>query len=266
MTEEPKTENQVTVIPGGDGFDDADAGDRLIQGTIIKCVDGHWAAKDGTTIPPETRLIALATTTALQHWVDQMPVETIVKRGNEPLPDVKELNAAIPEAEWEEGLDGAPRPPWVKQFVVYLLEPRDASIFTFLNSTTGAAIAVDKLKDRVRWMRALRGEKVVPVVELSAKVMKTKYGQKMRPEFTVLEWRDLGGLPATTAVPALEHVGKPVEEPTLAEELNDAIPTFDEDEGKPGRNAAPRPTARRPSAKGSAKATSKRRLSSLDAG
>lgn len=270
MSEEPKTENQVTVIPGADGFDDIDAGDRLIQGTIIKCVDGHWAAKDGTAISPETKLIALATATALQHWSDQRPVETIVKRPGQPLPDVDELNVRIPKKEWEKGLDGNPRPPWVKQYIAYLLDPKDASVYTFINSTTGAEIAVNKLKDRVRWMRALRGEKVVPVVKLASAPMKTGYGQKMRPEFTVDEWRELGGLPAAPAVPALEHVGKPVEEPTLAEELNDAIPTFDKDEGKTGQKAAPPPTAQRDLkkllAKGSARTASKRRLSNFDAG
>ena len=219
MTDEPK--NQVTLVPANDGFEDGATDQRLIQGDIIKCVDGHWASRDGTPIPTRTRRIALATTTAVQLWRDQMPVETIIKQPGQALPDIDELNDKIPKETWEEGLDGEPRPPWTKQFAVYLLDPKDASISTFINSTTGAAIAVDKLKDKVRWMRALRGERVVPLVELSSKVMKTKFGQKMRPEFEVIEWRDLGaGLEAKPAVPAL---GKPVTEPTLAEEMDDSV-------------------------------------------
>jgi hypothetical protein len=223
MREDTRNENQI--IPGGDGFDDTDAGDRLIQGVIVRCVDGHWSLKDETPIPADTRFIVLGTTTALQHWQDQKPIETIIKKFGEPLPDVTELNDQIPQDEWEEGLDGEPRPPWVKQFVVYLLNPKDASIVTYLNSTVGAAIAVDRLRDRVRWMRALRGGQVHPVVTLDSKPMKTKFGQKMRPEFTIIEWRDIAALKAAPATPALEHnVGKPVTPPSTKEEMNDEMP------------------------------------------
>jgi hypothetical protein len=218
-----KHENLPAVVD--DGFDEVGAGeDRLIQGEILRCTDGHWALRDGTAIPPETRFSALGTALALQHWDAGMPVETIVKRPNAPLPDLNELNAAIPKAQWEEGFDGNPRPPWVRQHVVYLLNLADASVATFINSTVGAAIAVSRLKDRVRWMRQLRGERIVPVVKLDSKPMKTKFGQKMRPEFTIIEWRAFGGLQAPVAAPAIEHVGQRVEEPSLKEELNDGIP------------------------------------------
>lgn len=230
--EKPKPkeeENQVAVITS-DGFDDNDGDDRLIQGTIAKCVDGHWSTKDGTAIPPERQLLALSTALAIQRWHDQKPVETIIKRGNKSLPDIDELNEQIPKAEWEAGFDGTPRAPWVRQHIVYLLDPRDASVFTFINSTSGAAIAVDRLKDRVRWMRTMRGDKVVPLVTLDAKMMKTRFGQKMRPEFTIIEWRNFGEVQTATTVPALEYAGQPVTEPTLAEEMNDDIPSFSDDE------------------------------------
>jgi hypothetical protein len=219
--EETKTENLLAVV--GDGFGDDDAVGRLIQGTIVRCVDGRWATRDGTTFPPDTRLLALATTTALQRFKDQRRVDEIVKRFGEPLPDVDELNAKIPADEWEEGLDGNPRPPWVKQRVVYLLDPRDASTYTYVNSTVGALIAVERLKERVKWMRTLRGERVVPVVKLDAKSMPTKFGQKMRPEFTIIEWRDFGGLQTTATTPPIERLGQAMTPPSTAEELNDVI-------------------------------------------
>jgi hypothetical protein len=40
-------------------------------------------------------------------------------------------------------------------------------------------------------MRKLRGEHVVPVVELSAKPMKTQFGTKQRPHFNITDWRNL---------------------------------------------------------------------------
>ena len=94
---------------------------RIIQGVILRCVDGHWSDRDGLTPPAE--LLAMGTTTALQCWQDGTPTDTVVERPGKPLPDVNELNAQIPEAEWEEGIDGKPRPPWVMQFVVYLIDP-----------------------------------------------------------------------------------------------------------------------------------------------
>jgi hypothetical protein len=223
-SEEARSENNLPAVVAGDGFDDTGSDDRLIQGTIIKCVDGHWSAKDDTALPPGMRLIALATAQALQRWQDQMPVETIVKRPGQPLPDVDELNAKIPQKKWEKGLDGKPRPPYSHQYIVYLLNPADASLFTFINNTLGAMIAVERLKDKVKWMRGLRGARVVPVVELSSKLMKTKVGVKQRPEFTIIEWRDFGGLQATA--PAIEHLGQPVEPPSVEEELNDSVETI----------------------------------------
>jgi hypothetical protein len=137
MTSEvAKTENLPAVVVDHDGFDDTGADDRLIQGTIIRCVDGVWSAKDETSFSKETRLIVLNTSEALQRWENQRPVETIIKKPGQRLPDLDELNAKIPKRRWEKGLDGQPRAPWVKQNIAYLLDPKDASVFTFINTDT----------------------------------------------------------------------------------------------------------------------------------
>jgi hypothetical protein len=79
--------------------------------------------------------------------------------------------------------------------------------------------------------------------------MKTSFGQKMRPEFTILEWRDFSGdggallrLPGRDDVGGggqlqIEHqktdpapvkqkkkVSKPVKPTTISEDLNDSLP------------------------------------------
>jgi hypothetical protein len=232
MSEEANTENLPAVVVDHDGFDDTGADDRLIQGVIIRCVDGVWSAKDDTPISKETRLIVLNTAEALQRWENGRPVETIVKEPGKRLPDVDELNAKIPKKRWEKGLDGQPRPPWVKQSIAYLLDPKDASVFTFINGTVGAAIAIGRLKDKVKMMRALRGERVVPVVELSSTPMKTQFGMKQRPNFAIHEWRNLGGPqgvggggPAINSGggSAIEHVSEPVKPVSTEEVLNDSI-------------------------------------------
>jgi hypothetical protein len=209
-----------------DGYiDPADrTDDHVIRGIIIKFVEGNWTDADGAKVQAGAKLLAWATTQALQRWQNKLPVETIIKKSGTPLPDVDELNKKIPQAQWEAGLNG-PRPPWTKQHVVYLLNAKDGSEFTFISSTTGAAIAVERLKDKVKNMRMLRGDQVVPLVELGSKSMPTKFGTKLRPDFVIVEWRNLGG--PTTQAPALtQEVGTKVKEPTLAEELNDAIPDF----------------------------------------
>ena len=231
------TSTDVNTLPihmADDGFGDALDADRVIQGTIIKCVDGHWADRDGIAFPPETKMLAISTAIVLQCWRDGQPVgDPIIKQPGQPLPDVDELNAKIPELEWEIGLDDKPRPPWQKQFIVYLVNPVDASIYTFINSTMGAQIAFDRLKSKVVLMRQMRGANVVPIVALDSKPMKTKFGQKMRPEFTILEWRQLGASEVKDAGPArtIEHqgqkkpsVGQPVEEVSYDERFKDEVP------------------------------------------
>jgi hypothetical protein len=116
-----------------------------------------------------------------------------------------------------------------------LLDPGTAATFTLSNHTAGARIAVRNLKDQVSRMRMLRGENVVPLVELSRAPMKTEFGQKLRPDFKVVSWHRLGGEHGTlveggtpphqlspTTAPRLEHTE--VEQPTTREELDDEIP------------------------------------------
>src|SRR5262249_39610492 len=153
-----------------DGFVDAADHNRVIRGVILRCVDGNWSDADGTKVPAGTRLLAWAIAQAVQRWENKLPVETIIKQPGVPLPDIDELNAAIPRAEWETGMNG-PRPPWAKQHIVYLLDANDGSEFTYINGTTGAAIATERLQDKVKNMRMLRGDRVVPLVELGSKSM-----------------------------------------------------------------------------------------------
>ena len=86
--------------------------DRVIQGDILKCVDGHYSLRDGTAVPPDTRLLAIATGDALQCWRDQTVIEVIPSGPSEELPDIDALNGKVPRDQWEIGLDDKPRPPW----------------------------------------------------------------------------------------------------------------------------------------------------------
>jgi hypothetical protein len=214
-------------------FDSGERNDRLVQGIILRCVDGVWRANDDTPLHEGMQFLVLGITHGLQRWEDERVVEEIKKTPGVPLPDVHELNARIPEETWEEGIAGK-RPPWQLNAIVYLLSTQDAEKFCFISPTVGAKIAAARLLDRVEAMRLLNGPGVVPVVTLDSRMMRTAFGQKKRPHFAIADWRDLSG----SAAPALPQspptlqlgtsvdpakIGTPVKEPTAAEELNDAV-------------------------------------------
>jgi hypothetical protein len=210
------TPTTSTAADSDDDFGAPAADDRIIQGVLLKCVDGNWHDRDKLAVP--SKLLALTTFTVAQRWRDQKPQETIDGRVSS-LPDVDELNKQIPQDTWEKGIDGKPRPPWQRQEVVYLLEEGTAQKFTFASGTVGAQLAVEELRDRVHWMRQLRGERVIPIVELANKPMKTRHGgSKLRPHFKIAGWCGIGG--GGKATPLLEHV----DPPTVAEEAGDEIP------------------------------------------
>jgi hypothetical protein len=162
---------------------------RLLQGTKAKCVDGRWSADD---LPTPGALIVTGFTRGLQCWKDGELLDELDERDG-PLPDVGELNDQIPREERSLGLNGEPEPPWRIVYVVYLVDPETAELYTFINSAWGAQIAYERLTDKLERMTRLRGAGVTAIVKPDCRPMKTKVGPKLRPEFTILEWRDLGG-------------------------------------------------------------------------
>jgi hypothetical protein len=63
----------------------------------------------------------------------------------------------------------------------------------------------------------------VPRVELGVAPMKTRFGMKKRPDFSIVEWVDIGGGAPPPAVSDTPQLGKAVSESSLAEEINDKI-------------------------------------------
>jgi hypothetical protein len=218
----------------------------LIQGILLKCVDGKWTDGDGLTPPAEMLVIGI-TRALLCRDQENKWLDWEIEEPDKPLADPDELNASIPKQEWGVDFNGEPRPPWSLNFVVCLLDPDTASTYTFINSTLGARIGFERLEDRIKWMRTLRGNNVAPIVKLDSRPMKLKKAGvvKQRPEFTVSEWRDLGVGINQSATPQIEHkaepevepaptestkkkanttVGKPVKPTTIQEEIDDDLP------------------------------------------
>jgi hypothetical protein len=186
--------------------------ERLLQGDVMKCIDGQWSSKSGISFPHGTRMIVAATAHAIQKWAFDRPEETIVETPDRPLPDLGELNAATPQEQWEDDLNGNPKPPYVHQFVGYLVDPRDASVYTFINSTAGAEVAITMLESRIARMRALSGRRVAAVVELGERVVSKRYN-KLGPMFHIVDWLPLDGGPA----PVASAGPRPIEHATRVE-------------------------------------------------
>jgi hypothetical protein len=208
----------------GDGFDQLD--DRSGRlGPIEKFVDGDWTT-GGLPSDPKRRLVAVATDVIIRRWRDMRVIEEIAEK---PLPDLDLLNEAIAKSEWELDLNGNPRPPYERAHVLHLLDWDTAERTTFISATTGAAIGVSRLKDKVHWGRKMRGANVLPQIELTWAPMNTRFGMRKRPEFKVVDWTDLssggGGLPPVSQPKQLPPVQtKKIEEPSLREDLNDDLP------------------------------------------
>jgi hypothetical protein len=274
-----------SIVDSFEGWnDDVEGEDRpvgagLIQGTLAKFSnEATWVTRDEEELP-KLEFVAVAVKRVVQRWEDQKPVETIVLEPHQKFPDIQEMNEKIPREEWGEGPDGKPRGPWQAQHILYLLDPETMDTVTFPTGTNGGRRAICELRDKIVWMQKYRGLGAYPVVILSDTFMPTKWGGRQRPHFKIVRWVRLGGEggevealppPPATPTPAAQPELPLVQEPSLKEELNDDIPTFDE-KPKDVKASPPRPTARRDLKKKPAKANvkapgKKRPTNLLDAG
>jgi hypothetical protein len=201
---------------------------RIIEGDIVK-FDGakhpSWMLKDGSPFPTGPEYLVLRMLRAVQCFKDQECLDTIIEKAGETLPDVGELNAKIPRADWELW-QGQPRPPWSLQYVMYLLRVPDAAVFTVINGTTGLKIAYDRLQKRIRTLQSFTAPDAMVFVSLGTAPMKTQFGMRVRPEFVfVRAWSPSDTRIEHSSAQMIEDksTAKKAEPETISEELNDAI-------------------------------------------
>jgi hypothetical protein len=176
--------------PGGfgdDGFHGSPNLDRLGSNYLKWTAAAGWRDRDGLQAP--SPLLIFAIDEAVRMWKANKP--TVIH--DKPLPNLEELNAAISRSEWERGIDGQPRKPWEHIVVIRLVNLGTGEIYNYTAATTGAHIAYDRIKDQVITQRALRGTRVMPVVMLDDRAMRTAYGMGRRPHFEVISWKTPGG-------------------------------------------------------------------------
>jgi hypothetical protein len=196
-----------------DGFGDAahEDSEKLLRGTMILCTEGHWlAGKERERLPHGTRFVATGTAAAMVRWENDKPAEYRVRGPRERLPSRADLGY-LDKKQWKLSPSGEPQDPWQDQRYLYLADPRDASIFTYVTATFTGRSAVNSLASQIVRMRVARPG-INPVVEFDAAAHQTKYGRKMKPVLRIVGWVG-GNLPGTVdTVPQPGgdyHGGKP---------------------------------------------------------
>jgi hypothetical protein len=177
-------------VHGDDGWGDAaaEASERVIRGTLLKFSDWKWSkGKEGTEVEEGATLVALDTAAAWVKWSEGKPVEYRLRQPGRKLPEREELGN-LDKGDWEAGPDGQPKDPWQNTRFVYLVDPVSAEAFTFSTASWGGRGAVSDLADQIQRVRYARPG-AVPVVELHAAPMLTKFGKKSKPFFKVIDWQ-----------------------------------------------------------------------------
>jgi hypothetical protein len=208
-----------------DGYDDGSNGPSSRGAKYLK-FDGAtqtlWFLRESGQPAPRGPYYAPDIWEEHIKWTaDKTVADRIRKVPGEPFPDVEDLNDNTPENEWVLDFNDKMVGPWRHTYNVGLVDPDTGARFIASNATTGIAIAYDGLREAVQFRRRIRGERVVPLVELSSAPMKTKrWGVKTIPHFTVKDWQVFGGS-APVAIAAAAEPMKPI---TTAEIVNDEIP------------------------------------------
>src|SRR5262249_697393 len=154
-------------------------------------------------LPTDLELIVVDIGRVVQKWgKDNRPCEPpIILAPNQKFPDVKAMNEACPKSEWRESF-GNLVGPYQAQHICYMFNPSTMDKYSRPTSTTGGAICASGLVDKTKMMRRFRGQHVYPVVKLSDKFMRTRFGGRQRPDLIVQRWVTLdgsGALPAPEA-------------------------------------------------------------------
>jgi hypothetical protein len=215
-------------IVQADGFTVAEKpGSNLIVGRMLKfTIDSKYKVDKADILPDNTTLVAIDVTTAWVKWDDDKPSEHRITQPGQGHPD----RADLPDqdkATWKPALNGEPSDPWRDTRYLRLIDPRTGQDYTFVTDTYGGRKAVGDLKSQITNIRfAYPG--AVPVVRLASTMMKTSFGQKPRPEFKVVDWRNKNNT-AVQLTHALQNKAAEEKQTEIEPPFNDQIPSFDDE-------------------------------------
>jgi hypothetical protein len=214
MTTETKTPNPVIAIDGLVDLGDVTA--SPIRGLSARFKDGdYFSFADKLDVKGEQYAVT-GRTDGWQKLEKDCSPEFLMRVPGQPRPP----QPVVAKENWPLNLNGVPEHPWRLTRYAYLINVATGEIMTFSSSTVGGRIALDMLSDQVRFMRN-HNPNAVPVIELQSRDMPTQFGgTKPRPHFQIVGWRELG---AGSQGPLS---GPEVTSPSIAEEMNDALPDF----------------------------------------
>ena len=188
-----------------DGFAVSErSGTNLIKGIITKFADSIYKANKTEVIeqaPQGPVFVVTGVVTAWVHWKAGRPIEHKITQTGQGHPWREDLDDDD-KTEWELGIGGVPKDPWKDTRYVYLINPRSGKTYTFVTDTAGGRQAVGELKDAIMTVRQAQPN-ALPVVQLATGSMKTKYGERPRPSFEIVDWRS--GTPAAPAQQQIEQ-------------------------------------------------------------
>jgi hypothetical protein len=222
---------------------------RSMQGeSKLKYVEPNWSVD--SVICNGRELIVYDKTYSVIRWKDDgsRPEEVIPVARDASPPNLKEMNAKIPQEEWRIGLNGQPEPPYQLQRCLEFLDPVSMERLSWPHNVAvvGSSRAAEELEGRIKIIRRLHGENVFPLVRLEHRHMPTpRYNPRgrERPYLDIVKWARLGehGIeyidvtapaqmqlerpaPATPAKPRQPALPmQSVSKPTLAEEMDDEV-------------------------------------------
>jgi hypothetical protein len=138
----------------------ADPGKRMWQEGSVKCKDGVWAWND--VAQPQGLLVMVPFAfRAVEHIEAGGIIQTdnMVELPGAPLPSAEQLaerNAQIPKSHWQVDQNGEEQEPFRFCWGSYIINPANAALATFVNSTNGQMVCIETLKGQIERMSGLR--------------------------------------------------------------------------------------------------------------
>jgi hypothetical protein len=179
--------NEMTITTN-DGFDVAEhVGASMIVGKMLKFTDGQWICDKTEPMPANANLVAAGVITVWVRWQEGKPSEHRITQTGQLHPHRDEL-PDLDETKWPPGLNDEPADPWRDTRYLRLIDPNTGADYTFVTDSHGGRRAISDLKQQIANVRTAHPG-AVPVVQLASTPMKTKFGQKARPDFKIVGWR-----------------------------------------------------------------------------
>jgi hypothetical protein len=138
-------------------------------------------------MPATTTLVAINVVTAWVCWRNSKPTEHKVTQPGQPHPYREDLPDQD-QSQWPPGLNDEPADPWRDTRYVHMVDPNTGQDYIFVTDSFGGRRAVGDLKSQIANVRVAHPS-ALPMVQLVSTMMKTRFGQKPRPDFKVVGWR-----------------------------------------------------------------------------